>query len=219
MTWRDDITTDGRANWLLALPPRARVLPPLLLAVLGGLLLVWLHDHAPAGFNANLSPIIWCAVGAGLLVRGAQSLVVSATAFGMAGLAGSGALGIALALDRQDWQPADAVRIALWGTLTLLALPAAIREALGARPALARRFYFAAILVFFTEQGVRRLLGASGRPSEALFFFLVALVALFAVSVAPRTVAAADEGDTDMPEPLSRSHPVRYLGENPPSTR
>ncbi len=217
MSWRD--------NWLLALPPVTRLLPPLLLTFLGGCALVWLHDHAPDGFYANLTPLVWCVVGAGFLLRSAQSLLVSATAFGMAWLAASGALGIALGADRDLWHAADRVRIALWGLLAFLALPAAVWEALCVRLILARRFYFAAIALFFVEQGLRHSLGVVGHPSQAVFLFLVSLVALFGVYSADRTLADTDRGPADesTAAPVdSVSLPTRrvhYLDETPSAGR
>jgi uncharacterized membrane protein HdeD (DUF308 family) len=206
-----------RDNWLLALPPALRLLPPLLLALLGGASLVWLHRFAPQGWGANLSPLVWFGVGVGLLVRPAQALVVSATALGMAALAAEGAQEVARALDWELWHPEHTLRITLWGGICLLALPAAVCEALAVRPVLARRCYFTAIALFFLEQGARRLLGVSGRPTEAISFFLVAGVAVFAVFVATRTLPLPAEEPapaalTEEPAPRRR---VRYLDETP----
>jgi len=208
-----------RDNWLLALPPALRLLPPLLLALLGGAGLLWLHRFAPRGWGANLSPLVWFAVGAGLLLRPAQALVVSATALGMAALAATGALQVARALDWELWLPEHTLRVTLWAAICLLALPAALFEALAARPVLARRCYFAAIALFFVEQGARRLLGVSGRPAEAISFFLVAGVAVFALFVAARTLPlpAEEPAPAALEEPTPR-RPVRYLDESPPAT-
>lgn len=214
MPWRD--------NWLLALPPAARLIPPLLLAALGGLALVWLHDRAPENIDANLTPLVWCAIGAGLLVRPAQPLVVAAAALGMAGLALHGVWLLVQTIPAQDWSFAHTLRTAFWGLVCLLALPAAVGEALAAHTIAARRLYFGAVAVFFVEQGLRRLLGVTGRPSEALFLFLIALVALFAVWAAERTLSGpllAEETPAlpprDRDEPLFLPRPVRYLDETP----
>jgi hypothetical protein len=181
MSWRN--------NWLLAFPHRWRLLPPLLLAALGGTLLVWVHTGLPDGIAANVAPLIWFGIGVGLLVRPAQSLMVSAAAFGMTGLAMEGVLSLMLRVDMDLWRSVDMVRIVFWSVLAALALPAALGEALLYRPVLARRLYFAAVAVFFAEGGVRRLIASGDRASECVFFFLVAMFALFSVCTAERTVA------------------------------
>jgi hypothetical protein len=211
MSWRN--------NWLLALPPIARLLPPLVLAVFGATLLVWLHGEAPRGWGPNLSPLVWCALGGGLLVRPAQPLVVSAAAFGMAGLAATGALDTAFPLET-DQAGRDLTRVALWGLIALVALPAAIGEALAVRRVLARRLYFAAVMLFFLEQALRHETGRVGQPSEAILFLLVALVALFGVLVADRTLADRPDyeeaGKAEMEAGIAPIPRVRYLEEPPP---
>jgi uncharacterized membrane protein HdeD (DUF308 family) len=209
MSWRN--------NWLLALPPYARLLPPLALAFLGGGLLVWVHDRASDGSGANLAALVWFTIGLGMLVRPAQPLLVSAAALGMTGLALQGVLELVSGVDSDLWRPEDAARAALWSLLALFALPAGLGEALPYRPVLARRFYFAAVALFFLEGGVHRLLGAEGgRPSESVFFFLVACFALFSVFIAERTTAVA-ELPAAPPDvfPRTRSAPAADLNSPP----
>ena len=115
MTWRD--------NWLLAVPPVLRIFPPLALAFVGGTALVWLQEHAHLGIGANLAPLVWCAAGAAVLVRPAQSLILAATALGVVALAASGAVDISVHRNWDAWRPADSLRVmgpnrVLWLNLT-----------------------------------------------------------------------------------------------------
>nr|CAA9215008.1 hypothetical protein AVDCRST_MAG63-356 [uncultured Armatimonadetes bacterium] len=210
MSWRD--------NWLMFLPPVWRIVPPMLLAALGGTVLIWLHEEAPGSFGANLAPLVWCALGAGLLVRPAQPLMVSAVAMGMTALALRGVWDTVTTVDGASWNVGTSVRTALWGVLPFLALPAAVGEALQTRPVLSRRLYFGAVSLFFLEQGTHRALGSSGRPAEALAFLMVSLVALFAAFVAERTLLEARSGDPLPDEPVVvTARQVRYLDEPTPA--
>ena len=211
MSWRE--------NWLLALPTPLRLLPPFLAACLGGLVLIWVQRYAPANYGSNLAPFIWCAIGVGLLFRPAQPLVISSASFGMAGLAGYGALCAAYRLHSPSAQTADLIRVVAWGVIAALAAPAAIGEALDRFPLIARRFYFASVGIFFVEQGMRRVLGVIGTPSEAFAFFAIAAVALLAVVIADRTLlghsALVEETDSDEKALVPVIRAVRYLDETP----
>lgn len=178
-----------RNNLLLALPPLWRPIPPVLLAVVGAAILLWLDAHAAGRYASNLAPFVWCLFGVALMIRPLQPLALAAAAWGMAGLASRGAADVLASSTAGFISPMDAARVALWSAIVVLAVPAAVFESLDLRRSLGRRLFFTAGMLFFLEQGFRHAL-VSGNGSESVPFFLIAAMAAVGIGLGIRSTTA-----------------------------